>query len=284
MACLRQGIVAAISARSCPNEFWVSCGRTYVGCVGQLGEIVTYCLGILLRAGLILASDSRSNAGVDNVAKVSKLTTLDVPGNRVIAIQSAGNLATSQSVVTQLKQAAGSGVADEDVFLARNMFEVASLVGTRLREVITRDGAFVEPYGDPTASFLVSGQISGEPPRLFQIYSAGNFVEASARSCFLQIGEAKYGKPILDRALEPTSSLEEAEKLALLSFDATMRSNLSVGPPFDILRYEADSFTVEKLVTLEDDNRYWTELRRLYSEGLNALVEKLPPPPPDWGA
>ena len=245
---------------------------------------MTYCLGILLPAGLILASDSRSNAGIDNVAQVCKLTTLGVPGNRVIAIQSAGNLATTQSVVTQLRQAAGSGVAGEDVFLARNMFEVADMVGTKLREVITRDGAFVKPYGDPAASFLVSGQISGEAPRLFEVYSAGNFVEATARSCFLQIGEAKYGKPILDRALEPTSSLEEAEKLALLSFDATMRSNLSVGPPIDLLRYEADSFTVEKLVTLEDSNPYWRRLRQLYSEGLNALVAKLPPPPSDWGA
>lgn len=244
---------------------------------------MTYCLGILLPAGLILASDSRSNAGVDNVAQVSKLTTIVVPGERVIAIQSAGNLATTQSVVTQLKQAAGSGLAHEDVAQARTMFEVASMVGAKLREVLELDGKFVQPYGDPSASFLVSGQILGERPRLFQVYSAGNFVEASPRSPFLQIGEAKYGKPILDRALEPTSSLTEAEKLALLSFDATMRSNLSVGPPIDILRYVADSFRVEQLVTLQDDNPYWSELRRLYSEGLNALVAQLPSPPADWG-
>ena len=243
---------------------------------------MTYCLGILLPAGLILASDSRSNAGVDNVAKVSKLAIISVPGNRVIAIQSSGNLATTQSVVTQLKQAAGSGIPHEDVVLARTMFDVASIVGAKLREVVLLDGKYVEPYGDPAASFLVSGQIAGERPRLFEVYSAGNFVEASPRSCFLQIGEAKYGKPILDRALEPTSSLVEAEKLALLSFDATIRSNLSVGPPIDVLRYEADTFVVERLVTLEDVNPYWSELRRLYSEGLNALVASLPPPPADW--
>jgi putative proteasome-type protease len=245
---------------------------------------VTYCLGILLPAGIVLASDSRSNAGVDNIASVSKLATIAVPGNRVIAIQSSGNLATTQSVVTQLKQAAGSGDPDLDVNLTRTMFDVAAIVGAKLREVMMLDGKFVEPYGDPSASFLVSGQIAGERPRLFEIYSAGNFVEASPRSNFLQIGEAKYGKPILDRALEPTSSLVEAEKLALLSFDATIRSNLSVGPPIDVLRYEADSFVVERLVTLEDDNPYWSELRRLYSEGLNALVASLPPPPADWGA
>ena len=244
---------------------------------------MTYCLGILLPTGLILASDSRSNAGVDHVAQVCKLTTLVVPGNRVIAIQSAGNLATTQSVVTQLKEALGSGALQEDVGLARTMFDVATIVGAKLREVVLVDGPFVTPYGDPSASFLVSGQITGEPPRLFEVYSAGNFVEATPRGSYLQIGEAKYGKPILDRALEPTSSLVEAEKLALLSFDATMRSNLSVGPPIDILRYETDSFVAAKLVTLEDDNPYWRELRRLYSEGLNALVSALPSPPADWG-
>jgi putative proteasome-type protease len=152
-------------------------------------------------------------------------------------------------------------------------------VGAKLRHVVMANEAFVKPYGDPTASFLVSGQVPGEPPRLFMVYSAGNFVEASPRSCFLQIGETKYGKPILDRALEPTNSLKEAEKLALLSFDATIRSNLAVGPPIDILRYVADSFTVEPVVTIDEANPYWIELRRRYSEGLNALVASLPTPP-----
>ncbi len=242
---------------------------------------MTYCLGILLPEGLLLASDSRSNAGVDHVVQVCKFATIVIPGNRVIAIQSAGNLATSQSVVTQLKQAVGSGASHEDLALARTMFDVATIVGAKLREVVSRDAAFVKPYGDPTASFLVSGQIAGEAPRLFEIYSAGNFVEASPRACYLQIGEAKYGKPILDRALEPTSSLVEAEKLALLSFDATMRSNLSVGPPIDILRYRTDSIVAPQSITLDDDNPYWRDLRRLYSEGLNALVSGLPCPPAD---
>jgi putative proteasome-type protease len=237
-----------------------------------------------LPGGLILASDSRSNAGVDNVAKVCKLTTIVTPGERVIAIQSSGNLATTQAVVSQLQQARGSGDPFQDVVLATSMFEVAAIVGAKLRQVVSHEGPFVQPYGDPSASFLVSGQIAGEPPRLFEIYSAGNFIEASHRSCYLQIGEAKYGKPILDRALEPTSSLHEAEKLALLSFDATMRSNLSVGPPIDLLRYEADSFEVRQLATLEDDDAYWGQLRRLYSEGLNALVSALPNSPAKWQA
>ena len=240
---------------------------------------MTYCLGILLPEGLLLASDSRSNAGFDNVAQVCKLATIATPGDRVIAIQSAGNLATTQEVVRELTEAAGSGVLSHDVSAARSMADVASIVGAKLREVVVANEAFVKPYGDPGASFLVSGQIRGERPRLFEVYSAGNFVEASSRTSFLQIGESKYGKPILDRALGPASTLVEAEKLALLSFDAAIRSNLSVGPPIDILRYGADSFTVEPVVTLDDANAYWIELRRRYSEGLATLVAGLPPPP-----
>jgi len=241
---------------------------------------MTYCLGILLPQGLVLASDSRSNAGVDQVQEVCKLALITHPGSRVIAILSQGNLATTQSVVSQVRQAAGSGDVGEDVFLARTMFDVAEIVGTKLRQVVEANSKFVAPYGDAAASFLVGGQIAGEPPRLFEIYSAGNFVEATRRACFQQIGETKYGKPILDRALKPDSTLDHAAKLALLSFDATMRSNLSVGPPIDLLRYAADSFSAENFTTLEDQNVYWRELRRGYSEGLAQLVDRLPPPPP----
>jgi putative proteasome-type protease len=195
---------------------------------------LTYCLGILLAGGLVLASDSRSNAGVDQVQKVSKLALITVPGERVIAIQSAGNLATTQAVITDLREGVGQGQPGHDLRLARTMFDVSEMVGAKLREVIERDGKYVEPYGDPTASFLVSGEIAGDGPRLFEVYSAGNFVEASPRSSFLQIGETKYGKPILDRGLDYDSSVEHAAKLALLSFDATLRSNLSVGLPIDL--------------------------------------------------
>jgi len=244
---------------------------------------VTYCLGILLPTGLVLASDSRSNAGVDQVQRVCKLALMSVPENRVIAIQSQGNLATTQSVVTQLRQAAGSGEVGRDVNLARTMFDVATIVGGKLREVLDADAKYVEPYGDPSASFLVGGQIAGEPPRLFEIYSAGNFVEATDRSCFLQVGETKYGKPILDRALSFDSSLEHAAKLALLSFDATVRSNLSVGLPIDMLRYEAGSFSTANFTTIEADNAYWRRLRDGYAEGLSSLVDSLPAPPAVWG-
>lgn len=234
---------------------------------------------MLLSGGLVLASNSRSNAGVDQVQRVSKLALITGPGERVIAILSAGNLATTQAVVSELKQAAGLGAAGHDLNLARTLFDVAEMVGTTLREVVERDAKYVEPYGDPSASFLVGGEIAGDGPRLFEVYSAGNFVEASARSNFLQIGETKYGKPILDRGLTFESSLEHAAKLALLSFDATLRSNLSVGLPIDLLRYRAGSFSAHNLVTLEERDAYWQTLRDDYSAGLKALVNSLPAPP-----
>ncbi|HWM62336.1 MAG TPA: peptidase [Rhizomicrobium sp.] len=243
---------------------------------------MTYCLGIVLPAGLVLASDSRSNAGVDQVTRVRKFELFTQPGNRVIAILSAGNLATTQSVTSQLREMLGSGTGD-DLYAARSMFEVARIVGDKLRAVIARDGPSVTPYGDPTGSFLVGGQIAGETPRLFQVYSAGNFIEASLRSSFLQIGETKYGKPILDRALTPDCPLNEAAKLALLSFDATLRSNLSCGPPIDIMRYETDSFSTANMIMLKEDDSYWNTLRNGYGDGLSGLVKMLPPPP-DWGA
>jgi putative proteasome-type protease len=249
----------------------------------SLGCGMTYCLGILLPQGLVLASDSRSNAGVDQVVRVCKLNLMPAAEGRVIAIQSSGNLATTQAVVTRLYEAFGSGDAAHDLSLARTMFEAAGIVGAHLRSSIVADGKFVDPYGDPGGNFLVSGQIEGERPRLFQIYAAGNFVEATDRSPFLQIGETKYGKPILDRSLTPRHPLDEAAKLALLSFDATIRSNLSVGLPLDLLAYRADTFTAN-LVTIDEDDAYWNAMRQAYSQGLSVLVAGLPPPPAAWGA
>ncbi len=243
---------------------------------------MTYCLGILLPAGLVMASDSRSNAGVDQVALVKKLAVFEQPGQRIVVILSAGNLATTQAVVTGLREAAGSGSFGLDIHTARTMFDVAQLVGNMLREVLARDASHVQAFGDPNGSFLVGGQIAGEPVRLFHIYSAGNFVEASDRSRFLQLGETRYGKPILDRALGNGSTLDEAAKLSLLSFDATMRSNLSVDAPIDLFRYAADSFSARNLATLEKDDPYWMQLRNQYADGLAQLVAGLPPPSP-WG-
>ncbi len=240
---------------------------------------MTYCLGILLPEGLVLAADSRSNAGVDQVARVHKLAVINKAGERVIAILSAGNLATTQSVVTSLQEALGSGDTVHDLYTARSMFEAANMLGNKMRDVVDHESRYVQPYGDPSATFLIGGQIAGENPRLFEIYSAGNFIEASDRDCFLQIGETKYGKPILDRALTMRSRLDEAAKLALLSFDATIRSNLSVGLPIDILRYETNSFSAENVATLQEHNAYWRELRQNYADGLADLIARLPSAP-----
>jgi putative proteasome-type protease len=241
---------------------------------------MTYCLGILLPAGIVMAADSRSTAGVDDITSVCKLELVTVPGNRVIAILSAGNLATTQSVINQLREAEGKREA-HDLRAAKSMYEATRMVGDTLRKVVGRDGAFVRPYGNPEASFIVGGQIAGEAPRLFQVYSAGNFVEASTRSLYVQIGETKYGKPILDRALTLDSPLDQAAKLALLSFDATMRSDLSVAMPIDMLRYEAGSFSAANKAVLSETDPYWIALRRAYGDGLADLVKRLPPPP-DW--
>ena len=240
---------------------------------------MTYCLAILLPTGLVLASDSRSNAGVDQIAKVDKLAVIEAPAERVIFIQSAGNLATTQAVVSELRQSAGSGVTHADVLAATSMFDVAAIVGARLREIMDVDQKYVQPYGDASGAFLVSGQISGETHRAFQVYSAGNFIEAGERSNYLQIGETKYGKPILDRALNASSSLEDAAKLALLSFDATIRSNLSVGPPIDLMRYKTGSLTAAGLETFGENSLYWRKLGSAYAKGLAALIDRLPPPP-----
>ncbi len=245
---------------------------------------MTYCLGILLPTGLVFASDSRSNAGVDQIATVRKMAIIDRPGDRLITILSAGNLATTQWVVATLREAAGLGYDRRDVHAARTMLDVAEIVGETLRYVVERDRKYVDPYGDPSGSFIVGGQIRGEAPRLFQIYSAGNFVEASDRLPFVQIGETKYGKPILDRALTLSSTLDEAAKLALLSFDATIRSNLSVSPPIDLLRYATDSFCTDNLQTFAENHSYWQQIRQDYGAGLSALVTALPPPPPNTQA
>lgn len=233
-----------------------------------------------MEEGIVFASDSRSNAGIDNITSVRKLRVYEVPDDRVIVILSAGNLATTQAVTALLGTGQGSGIVGQDVTLAVNMFDAAQLVGDRLRAQIQRDGKYVEAFGDPNATFIVGGQVKGERPRLFEVYSAGNFVEITQRRPFGQIGEAKYGKPILDRAFGFDTSLDEATKLALLSFDATIRSNLSVAPPVDVLRYRADSFTAPEVECFTMQGAYWKGLQHDFNEGVRTLVRSLRPPNP----
>lgn len=240
---------------------------------------MTYCLGLLLDEGLVMASDSRTNAGVDQIAKVKKMAIFDNPGDRVIVVLSAGNLGTTQAVVTLMRQRLGSGVIGQDMNAALTMFDVARVVGDTMRAVLQYDGEHVRAFGDPGASFLVGGQIAGEAPRLFQIYPAGNFIEASARSQLLQIGETKYGKPILDRTITSATTLDTAAKLSLLSFDATIRSNLSVDGPIDLIRYRAGSLVADNVSKYSKNDPYWVELRQGYSDGLMAVIESLANPP-----
>lgn len=239
---------------------------------------MTYCLGILLNEGLVMASDSRTNAGVDQIAKVQKMAIFEYPGDRVAVLLSSGNLGTTQSVVALLRQRLRSDIAGEDLFAAHTMFEVARIVGRVLREVLKYDGEHVRLSGDPNAMFLVGGQISGESHRLFQIYSAGNFIEASSRSQFLHLGETKYGKPILDRTISTGTTLDTAAKVSLLSYDATMRSNLSVDCPIDLIRYKRDSLKLDNVNKYHKDTPYWVDLRNSYSDGLMSVISGLPNP------
>jgi putative proteasome-type protease len=239
---------------------------------------MTYCVGILIKGGLVLAADTRTNAGVDHIATVRKLNVFERPGEGVMVLLSAGNLATTQAVVTLLTQRLGDEPGPTNLFAARTMFDAARMVGTVLREVMAHDGEHVRPQGDPSATSLFAGQLREERHRLFLIYSAGNFIEATPETPFLQAGETKYGKPILDRVITYEASLAEAAKCALLSFDATMRSNLSVAPPIDLLCYRAGSLRAEIRIDIAEDDAYFGKLRADYSRGILELFKQLPEP------
>ena len=238
---------------------------------------MTYCVGILLDAGIIFASDSRTHAGVDNFSKFCKMTVFDRPGDRVIVLLSSGNLAGTQAVISVLKQRADAGDRKPNLWTSRTMFDVAVIVSDAMREIERRDGAYLE-QSDLTfnASFILGGQIKGEPGRLFRIYAEGNFIEAGAETPFIQTGEAKYGKPIIDRVVTPSTSLTEAIKCVLVSFDSTMRSNLSVGMPIDLLCYERDSLEVRMRRRFDQGDPYFATLSKEWGEGTRAVFRQLP--------
>ena len=239
---------------------------------------MTYCVGILTASGLVVAADSRSNAGLDHIATVRKLALFERPGERVMALLSAGNLATTQAVATLLNQRLGNLGAPHDLFAATTMFDAARMIGAVLREVIQHDGEHVQPHGDPSATFLFAGQLEGERHRLFLIYPAGNFIEATPETPFLQAGETKYGKPILDWGINPRTSLSDATKCVLVSFDSTMRSNLSVGMPIDFVRYERDSLRVGVRHRFEPEDPYFAELSKQWRAGVRNVFSQLPDP------
>jgi putative proteasome-type protease len=242
---------------------------------------MTYCVGVLLTDGIVLASDSRTHAGVDNFAMFCKMTIFERPGDRAIVLLSSGNLAATQAVVSVLKQR-GAAKADDvaSIWSARTMFDVAVMVSDAVRDVERRDAKHVATSATPfNASFIIGGQIKGEPLRLFRTFAEGNFIEASAETPFFQTGEAKYGKPIIDRVITPATNLSDAMKCVLVSFDSTMRNNLSVGMPIDLVYCERDSLKLSGRHRFERDDAYFTSLSKAWSEGVRDVFRRLPDVP-----
>ena len=237
---------------------------------------MTYCVGVKLESGLILASDSRTHAGVDNYAKFCKMTVFERAGDRVLVLLSSGGLAATQAAIGLLRKRAGP---DETggVWAASSMFDVANLVADAMRDIERRDGPHLESSGLKfNASFILGGQICGEAPRLFRIYAEGNFIEAGVDTPFFQTGETKYGKPIVDRVISRNTPLADATKCVLVSFDLTMRSNLSVGMPIDLICYERDSLRVEMRRRFDGGDQYFESLSHEWSEGTRRVFRQLP--------
>jgi putative proteasome-type protease len=238
---------------------------------------VTYCVGMLLQEGLVMASDSRTNAGVDDFARFSKMTTFERAGDRVIVLLSSGSLAGTQAVVSLLKQRASRNDGPATLWSAQSLFDVALLVSDVMREIEHRDAPSLEGSALTfNASFILGGQIRGEPPRLFRIYSEGNFIEAGEDTPFLQTGEAKYGKPIIDRVITPATTMADATKCVLVSFDSTMRSNLSVGMPIDLIWYERDSLVIQHRRRFLEGDPYFSTLSSGWSSGVRQAFRGLP--------
>lgn len=238
---------------------------------------MTYCVGMRLDAGLVFLSDSRTNAGVDQVSTARKLNVFENPGERMMVLMTAGNLSISQSVRQLLSEHVGS--AGYGIWTAPNMYEAARLVGEVVRLVHERDAKALAEFGiDFNVSLIFGGQIKGERCRLFQVYSAGNFIESHNENTYFQIGEAKYGKPIIDRVVTPSTPLDEAAKCALISMDSTLRSNISVGLPLDLLVYENDSLAVTRFVTIDEKNQYFQMIRTTWGQQLKTIFEGIEAP------
>lgn len=242
---------------------------------------MTYCVGMLLDAGLVFLADSRTSAGVDQVSTFRKITVFERPGDRVMVLLSAGNLAISQAVVSMIKERQSSNGDTNSIFDAPNMFEAARHIGDLLREVHRNDATALKEHNiEFNASFVFGGQIGQEPPRLFSIYAPGNFIEATGDTPYFQVGESKYGKPIIDRVVTRSTSLAQAAKCALISMDSTIRSNLSVGLPLDLLCIKRDTLRVQSHSNIDADHAYFQMIRTRWSESLRHAFHELPDP--DW--
>jgi len=240
---------------------------------------MTYCLGLCLQDGLVLLSDTRTNAGPDNIASFGKMHVVS-PEDRVIAIMTSGNLAVTQAVVARVMEGAGADPNEpvETLYTIKSMHGAAELVA----RAVNKACGSVSGYAQSSmfdASIILAGQIEGRRMRMFQIYSAGNYIESSPDTPFFQIGETKYGKPILDRVAHYDTPLEDGVKLALISMDSTLRSNFSVGLPMDLLVYRKDTQRIAAQERIGDDNAYFRGIRENWSNALRAAYRDLPPPP-----
>ena len=236
---------------------------------------MTYCVGITVNDGLVFASDSRTNAGVDQISTYSKMHQFFGDGERTITILTAGNLATSQAVIRKLRRDLDNSAAINLKSL-QHLAEVADYIGSTSIAAQSKHTGGKEETFDAGASFIVGGQIAGKPPQIFLIYPEGNHIRATARTAYLQIGESKYGKPILDRIVAPKLNLETAARCALVSMDSTLRSNITVGPPLELLIYRADSLNAGEHIVFEEDDEYLRALRGAWEESLKLAFEKLP--------
>jgi putative proteasome-type protease len=242
---------------------------------------MTYCVALRLDTGMIFASDSRTNAGVDHVATFSKMRVYEKKDERVIVVLSSGNLAMTQGTVNILDRHHIAPEGTETIWNVDSMYDAAGLVGAALREMGRRDGPFLSQANiEAHSNLLVGGQIKGEPPRLFHIYGQGNFIEATDDTPYFQLGESKYGKPILDRVVSMATPQKEAAKCVLISFDSTMKSNISVGLPIDLLWYPRDSLRVGLQHRIREGDPYFTMLRSRWGGGLRRVFSELPDP--DW--
>ena len=243
---------------------------------------MTYCVALDVKDGLVMLSDTRTNAGIDNISTFGKMHLFEAAGDRVIALLTAGNLAISQGVVNLLNEGIeGADGTVETLYTVTSMFRAAQLVGEAVRRIYAIDGpAMREQNVSFELSILLGGQLRNRALRLFQIYSAGNFIEATPDTPFLQIGEHKYGKPILDRAARFDTELYDGVKLLLISMDSTLRSNLTVGMPADLLVYRRDTLAIELRRRITEEDPYFRMIRDRWSEALREAYRAIPRP--DW--
>jgi putative proteasome-type protease len=243
---------------------------------------MTYCTAIKTRAGLVFLSDSRTNAGLDQISTYRKMIVYEKAGDRFMVLLSAGNLSISQSVREMLqveKLVENEHEEPLTIWNAKSMFDATRVLGATVRRVYERDAAALKTSGvDFNVSMIFGGQISGEGMRLFQVYSPGNFIEATEETPYFQIGESKYGKPVLDRVITPDTPLDEAAKCALVSMDSTLKSNLSVGLPLDMVVYQAGSLQTDRIMCIDENNPYFQMLRSSWGDKLRKMFDSIEDP------